>query len=153
MRMRNQQQRFVQLIIIGSAIVLGIGLLIAIIPSHSGINVVKAFYKHEQKQEFWNAYELFHPYMKERFTRDRYIDQRSHIFVNHFGVESFDLEFGKSSKINNWKMSANHEPLDQVYKIPVTKTYKSAFGRFSIKQNVFTVKEDGDWYVLWDYDY
>jgi hypothetical protein len=154
MRFRpRQQQRFIQLIIIGAAIVLVMSLLIAMIPSNSGVNVIKAFYKHEQKQEFWNSYELFHPYMKERFTREHYIDRRIHIFVNHFGVETYDLEFGQSKKIKNWKMSDDHEPLEEVYKVPVTKTYESTFGRFSIVQNVYSVKEDGNWYVLWDYHY
>jgi hypothetical protein len=152
MRFRtNQQQRFMQLTILGGAALLGIVILIALIPSNSGVHVIKAFYKHEQKQEFWNSYELFHPYMKEKFTRDRYIDQRSHIFVNHFGVESYEVKFGKSTKISNWKMSADHESLEEVYKVPVTKTYESSFGRFSIVQDVYSVKEDGIWYVLWDF--
>lgn len=117
------------------------------------IRVVKQFYEYEQEQEFWHSYELFHPHMQELFSRNNYIDQRGHIFVDHFDVDSYELEVGSSRKINEWHMSDAHEPLTNVYEVPVTKTYQSRFGEFSILQNVYAVKETDGWRVLWNYDY
>ncbi|ARK32223.1 hypothetical protein [Halalkalibacter krulwichiae] len=152
MKFKNRQQP-IQLFMIFGVFLVVIALLFAFFPTNSGVQVIKTFYKHEQKQEFWNSYELFHPFMKERFTRNRYIDQRSHIFVSHFGVETYELEFGRSKKVKNWKMTQDHEPIEEVFKVPVTKTYESDYGRFTIQQDVFAAKEDGNWYVLWDYKY
>lgn len=139
-------------LIISSALLLILILIITLLSLGAEEKVVKQFYKYEQEQEFWNSYELFHPQMKERFSRSRYIDQRAHIFVDHFDVDTYDLEVGNSKKIKEWQMSEDHEPLTNVYEIPVTKTYRSQFGEFSILQSVYAVKESGEWYVMWNYN-
>ena len=132
---------------------MGTILLVTFVLEGAEIKVVKEFYEYEQEQEFWHSYELFHPYMQEFFSRSGYIDQRGHIFVDHFDVDSYELEVGKSRKLNEWQMSEEHELLFNVYEIPVTKTYQSQFGEFSLLQNVYAVKEDGDWHVLWNFNY
>ena len=43
------------------------------------------------------------------------------------------------------------EPLEDVYKVPVTMVYKGKYGNFNIQQDVFAVKEEGEWKILWDY--
>lgn len=91
--------------------------------------------------------------MKERFSKSKYIDQRSHIFVDHFGVDTYELDVGKSNKIKGWRMSEDHEPLTNVYEVPVTKTYQSQFGEFSIKQKVYAVEGNGEWYMMWNYSF
>ncbi|RKL68094.1 hypothetical protein CR203_06255 [Salipaludibacillus neizhouensis] len=149
----RQRQQTTPILIAGSAVLLIILLLITFISSSPEEKVVKEFYEYEQKQEFWNSYELFHPHMKKRFSRSKYIDQRAHIFVDHFDVDTYDLTIGSSKKIKEWQMSDDHQPLSNVYQIPVTKTYQSQFGKFSILQNVYAVKEEGEWHIMWDYHY
>lgn len=142
-----------RLLILGSTGLLIIIVIITFISFGPEEKVVKKFYTYEQEQEFWNSYELFHPYMKERFSKSKYIDQRSHIFVDHFGVDTYELDVGKSNKIKEWRMSEDHEPLTNVYEVPVTKTYQSQFGEFSIKQKVYAVEENGEWYMMWNYKF
>ncbi|WP_416147485.1 hypothetical protein ACM26V_14755 [Salipaludibacillus sp. HK11] len=156
--MRNRMRRrrlpnHAPLLIMGGAGFLIMIIIFVFISHGPEEKIVNKFYQYEQDQEFWNSYELFHPQMKERFSRSKYINQRSHIFVDHFDVDTYDLEVGNSKKIKNWQMSEEQEPLTDVYEIPVTKTYQSQFGEFSINQNVYAVKEDGEWYMMWDYHY
>ena len=94
---------------------------------------------------------MFHPLMQKRFTKGHYIQDRAHVFLNHFGVETFDFTLGDAEKITNWKMTKDDEPLKLVYKVPVTIIYKGKYGNFSIKQDVFVAEEEGEWKILWDY--
>ncbi len=112
---------------------------------------VRKFYSYEQAGNFSESWEMFHPLMQKRFTKGHYIQDRAHVFLNHFGVETFDFTLGDAEKITNWKMTKDDEPLKLVYKVPVTIIYKGKYGNFSIKQDVFVAEEEGEWKILWDY--
>ncbi|MBU8906499.1 hypothetical protein [Desertibacillus haloalkaliphilus] len=143
-----------KIIAVGALVLLLVVIISACTMMHQPeTKVVKKFYTYEQNREFWHSYDLFHSQMKERFSRDGYVQDRDHIFVEHFGVSTYDLEIGSSNKLSEWQMSENHEPLAPVYQVPVTKTYNSSYGVFSIHQDVFVAKEDNEWRLLWSYNY
>jgi hypothetical protein len=117
-------------------------------------NIVEKFYKYEQRKEFTSSYALFHPLMQEKFSREWYFTQRNHIFFDHFEVETFQFNIGKSKKLKEWRMFEDTKPLKNVYKYPVTLTFNSKkFGNFTLQQDVYITKEetDGDWKILWSY--
>jgi hypothetical protein len=39
-----------------------------------------------------------------------------------------------------------------VYKVLITQNYKGKFGNFEVIQEVFVVKDKGEWKVVWDYN-
>lgn len=116
------------------------------------LRAVQTFYAHEQDGDFASSWEMFHPYMKEKFAKAQYIQDRAHVFLNHFGVETFDVAFEKPVKMENWSMEKGRKPLPTVYKIPVNQTYKGKYGNFSIRQPVYAVKEKDQWLILWSYE-
>ncbi|WP_286229738.1 hypothetical protein [Neobacillus mesonae] len=112
---------------------------------------VDEFYRFEREGDFSNSWELFHTFMKKRFSKSNYIQDRAHVFMNHFGVETFTYSLGKPEKLNSWKMSKTGKALENVYKVPVIQTYKGKYGNFDLQQDVFVVEEKGEWKILWDY--
>ncbi|AIE61400.1 hypothetical protein [Bacillus methanolicus] len=120
-------------------------------PGGQAKEVVDKFYRYEQEGEFSKSWNLFHSSMKEKFDKGLYIQDRAHVFMNHFGVETFDYTLGKPEKIKNWKMAQGSSPMKIVYKIPVTQSFKSKYGNFKLQQDVFVAKEKNEWKVLWDY--
>lgn len=112
---------------------------------------VATFYRYEQEGNFSESWEMFHPLMRERFSKGHYIQDRAHVFMNHFGVETFDYVLGDAEKIENWKITEDAKPLEIAYKVPVTLTYKGKYGNFSINQDVYTVEDEKEWKILWNY--
>jgi hypothetical protein len=121
-------------------------------PSNQAKEMVDEFYRYEADGDFANSWNLFHSAMKEKFTKGNYIQDRAHVFMNHFGVETFTYTIGKPEEVKKWKMSKTGPLLKNVYKVPVTQTYKGKYGNFDLKQEVFVVKEKGEWRILWDYN-
>jgi hypothetical protein len=121
-------------------------------PEQEAEQVVHEFYKNEQDGDFASSWSLFHSSMKKRFTKGHYIQDRAHVFMNHFGVETFSYSLSKPNKLENWKMSKDTPPFKLTYKLTITQTYKGKYGNFDIQQDVFVVKEKGDWTILWDYN-
>lgn len=115
------------------------------------IKAVDKFYSYEQNGEFSSSWELFHSNMKKKFTKGHYIQDRAHVFMNHFGVETFTYTLGKPEKLKSWKMSKEEEAIKPIYKITVIQTFKGKYGNFDIEQEVFVGKEKGEWKILWDY--
>lgn len=113
--------------------------------------VVKQFYTYEQSGDFGSSWEMFHPLMKERFAKQTYIQQRAHIFMQHFGAETFEFELGDPALVSDWKMSPEAPLMPQAFKVPVTLSYQSAFGDFSIQQDVFVVQEEDKYLLMWPY--
>jgi hypothetical protein len=120
-------------------------------PGHQAKDVVEEFYTYEQQGDFSDSWELFHSQMKAKFPRGHYIQDRAHVFMNHFGVETFTYTIDKPEKIKRWKMEKGASPLKDVYKMTVTQTYKGKYGNFELEQDVFAAKEKGEWKILWDY--
>ncbi|WP_413306775.1 hypothetical protein AA0X95_06380 [Bacillus sp. 1P10SD] len=115
-------------------------------------DVVDEFYGYEQEGDFANSWALFHSSMKKKFSKGNYIQDRAHVFMNHFGVETFSYTIGELEELKDWKMSKADPSLKNVYKVPVTQTYKGKYGNFDLKQEVFVTEEKGKWRILWDYN-
>jgi hypothetical protein len=113
---------------------------------------VEKFYRYEQEGDFSSSWGLFHTAMKERFSKGNYIQDRAHVFMNHFGVETFTYTLGKHEEVDTWKMSKTGPALKNVYKFLVTQTYKGKYGNFDLKQEVFAIEEKGEWKIAWDYN-
>ncbi len=114
-------------------------------------HAVDSFYSHEQRGDFSDSWELFHPLMKKKFSKGDYIEDRAHVFMSHFGVETFDYSLTKPKKVEDWRMSEEEEFVDVVYKVTVTQKYQSKYGRMNLVQDVYVAEEDGEWLVIWDY--
>ena len=114
--------------------------------------VVEQFYAYEQSGDFGSAWELFHPLMKEKFTKQSYIHTRARVFLQDFGVETFEVEIGKFVLEPSWKMSPTSSPLSNVQMVPVTLVYHSIFGNLKIEQEVYVAKDDELQYgILWPF--
>ncbi|WP_342433097.1 hypothetical protein [Neobacillus sp. FSL H8-0543] len=120
-------------------------------PGKQAIAAVEEFYQNEQVGEFSGSWGLFHSTMRERFSKGHYIQDRAHVFMNHFGVETFTYTLSKPEKVDNWKMSKKGPVMKNVYKFLVTQTYKGKYGNFDLKQEVIAVEEKGKWKIAWDY--
>jgi hypothetical protein len=114
--------------------------------------VVDEFYGYEQEGDFANSWGLFHSSMKKKFSKGNYIQDRAHVFMNHFGVETFSYTIGELEELKDWKMSKTGPSLKNVYKVRVTQTYKGKYGNFDLEQEVFVTEEKGKWRILWDYN-
>jgi hypothetical protein len=121
-------------------------------PEKEAVAVVEEFYLYEQEGEFVSSWGLFHSTMKERFGKGHYIQDRAHVFMNHFGVETFDFTMGEPEKIEQWQMSKTGPTMKDVYKILITQTYKGKYGNFDLEQEVFAVQEKDEWKIVWDYN-
>ncbi|GGF30196.1 hypothetical protein GCM10010954_31660 [Halobacillus andaensis] len=114
--------------------------------------VVDDFYTYEQEGDFSSSWQLLHPYMKDKFTKGHYIQDRAHVFMNHFGVTTFSYEVEGAEKIKDWKMEEDRDALNEVYMMTVIQTYKGKYGHFDLYQKVYAAKEEGEWTILWDYN-
>ncbi|MGM8214972.1 hypothetical protein ACLIA0_05275 [Bacillaceae bacterium W0354] len=112
---------------------------------HEAKIAINTFYAYEQEGKFADSWAMFHPYMKEKFSKGHYLQDRVHVFFNHFDVETFNYEIGQLSEKNDWIFEDGADPID-VYVATVTK-----YGNFSLTQNVYTTKVEGKWTILWDY--
>ena len=115
-------------------------------------DLVKKFYKYEQSGDFGSSWELFHPQMQKRLNKDQYIQSRAHVFMQDMNAKDFTFKVGKVKELKEWKTVSGQPPLKNVNKITVYQTYStSKFGKFTIEQMCFVVKEKGEWKMLWDY--
>ena len=120
-------------------------------PANQAEEAVEEFYTYEQEGAFSNSWEMFHPYMKERFEKGHYLQDRAHVFLNHFGVNTFTFSIENAELIRNWQIEEDAEPIDEVYHVPVTMYYQGKYGNFAIIQDVYATNIDGGWTILWDY--
>lgn len=144
--------------------VIFLGLIIAIIllifliravffsPKHQAEKAVEEFYSYEQEGNFTDSWELFHPYMKERWDKSTYINDRAHVFMGHFGAETFDFSIEYIDEASGWKMSKDKKPFKTAYKFQVVQMYKGKYGTFNFVQEVYVVQNKGEWGILWDYN-
>lgn len=121
-------------------------------PGKQAKGVVDEFYHYEQAGDYTKSWMFFHSTMKAKFSKSLYIQDRPHVFMSHFGVETFTYTLGKPKKWNQWKMSKTGPTIKDVYRIPVTQTFKGKYGNFDLKQEVFVAKEKGKWRIMWDYN-
>ncbi|NWQ39541.1 hypothetical protein MLOOGBEN_02365 [Bacillus sp. EB106-08-02-XG196] len=121
-------------------------------PDKEAFALVEEFYRYEQEGEFASSWELFHSTMKGKFSKGAYIQDRAHVFMNHFGVETFDFTISEPEQIDQWKMSKTGPVMKNVYKILVTQTYKGKYGNFDLEQEVIALEEKDEWKIVWDYN-
>ncbi|WP_431803947.1 hypothetical protein [Halobacillus andaensis] len=121
-------------------------------PQHQAREVVEEFYTYEQEGDFSSSWQLLHPQMKDRFSKGHYIQDRAHVFMNHFGVTTFSYNVKDAEKLKDWKMEEDSEAIEEVFSMTVVQTFKGKYGRFDIYQSVFVAEEEGDWLIMWDYN-
>lgn len=114
-------------------------------------DVVATFYHDEQEGDFGSAWELFHPVMQERFSKNAYVTERSHIYMSHYGVTTFEYEIVEEEEIQNFKMAGDKETFPTSNRMTVEQQFKSKFGNFTILQDVYTVQHEGEWRIVWEY--
>ncbi|WP_010094340.1 hypothetical protein [Ornithinibacillus scapharcae] len=120
-------------------------------PSNQAEEAVEEFYSYEAKGAYAESWEMFHPFMKERFEKGDYLQDRPHVFLNHFGVNTFTFQIEDAEKIEGWQIEEDSETIEVVYKVTVSQRFEGRYGNFEIVQDVFTTDIDGEWTVLWDY--
>ncbi len=107
--------------------ILLINILFAL-PDQHAINAVDLFYSYEQQGEFSSSWGMFHPWMKQKFSNGHYIQDRAHVFMNHFGVETFSYSLSEPEELKNWKPLKDGPSFKKIYKVTVTQTLKANMG-------------------------
>lgn len=113
---------------------------------------IHEFYRLEEAGDFGQSWEMFHPVMQAKIPKKDYVQDRPHVFLNHFGIDSFRTTFGKVKKLNNWKVEKESKTLNDVFMIPITMHIMGKYGTLDIQQDVYTVKVEDDWRIMWDYE-
>jgi len=114
--------------------------------------VVESFYHEEQEGDFGSAWELFHPVMQERFSKNAYVTERSHIYMSHYGVSTFQYKILDEEEVQNWKMAKDQEAFQTAYRFTIELKFKSKFGTFTVLQDVYAVQHDDEWKIVWDFN-
>lgn len=140
---------FILLLLVGSYFLIRYGLFS---PSRQAVHVVEEFYEYEQTGDYSNSWELLHSTMKEKFPKSSYMQDRVHVFMGHFGADTFDFKIQDKRKISNWKMTKESKALNPVYEVKVTQSYRGKYGTFEFVQYVYIAEEKGDWVILWDFN-
>lgn len=135
-------------------VVLAVGACIIFLFPSGSKSVVEDFYEYESKAEFGKSWELLSSEMKQRFpNRADYVQNRSHVFLQHMDVETFQYDVGRPKKVKNRRLNKDGRQHKTAYEIPVTQVFNSRFGVFTLEQNCYVVKEKGEWRLLWDYQF
>ena len=138
-------------VLIGGMLLFGLKVLLYSADRHAK-SVVTDFYAYEADGNFADSWALLHPFMKERFSKTAYIQDRAHVFIGHFGAETFTYTIGEAEEIEGWKMEKDRPPFGTAYKYQVTQNYQGKYGKFSFQQEVYVVETKENWQILWDYN-
>ncbi|WNF22690.1 hypothetical protein [Mesobacillus jeotgali] len=120
--------------------------------SNQALTTVKKFYRFEQTGNFSDSWDLFHPFMKQKFTKASFIQDRAHVFFGHFGAETFKYEISEPKEVKGWKAASDGKPFKTAYKFDVVQIYSGKYGKFSFIQEVYVVRYKDEWVILWDYN-
>lgn len=112
---------------------------------------VQQFYKYEQEGDYGSSWELFHPQMKEIYTKDYYIQLRAHVFMQQLGATHMQLALGNPERLEEWRLSEGAQPLEDVYRLEAEQRFLSSFGLLTLRQEVYAVKETEGWLLLWSF--
>ncbi|GLB60236.1 hypothetical protein [Cytobacillus sp. NCCP-133] len=151
MRRKHSGKLLLAIIVLALAAILLLNSLFSS-PDQHAINTVDEFYSYEQQGEFSSSWRMFHPWMKQKFSKGHYIQDRAHVFMNHFGVDTFSFSLSEPEELKNWKPAKEGPSFKKIFKIKVTQTFKGKYGNFEIHQEVFAVKDMDEWTILWDYN-
>ncbi|KMK75661.1 hypothetical protein [Alkalihalobacillus pseudalcaliphilus] len=121
-----------------------------LIPSGSNHaeKTVHSFYQYEQEGNFSSSWQLLHPTIQERFPISSYIQDRAHVFMGHFGTDSFEYTLENPNKVSNFQM--NDEKTIDGYSIKVHQYYDSKYGQLTLTQNVIVSKVEKEWLIFWE---
>lgn len=150
-RYSNISLPIILVIFLGVAIVSGLKLLL-FSPDRQAKAAVEEFYTFEAEGDFSDSWELLHPFMKEKFPKSAFIQDRTHVFIGHFGAETFTYDLSEGEEINNWKMEEGRPAFKTAYKFLVTQSYEGKYGKFNFQQEVYVVHHQEQWSILWDYN-
>ncbi|GAK41100.1 hypothetical protein PUW24_13505 [Paenibacillus urinalis] len=114
--------------------------------------VIEQFYTYEQEGDFGSSWELFHSLLQERYKKPDYVQTRAHVFMQHFGTNTFKYEVSEPERLFDVQLIEGKEALAEVYQFTVTQIYHSSFGNFKMVQPVYASQESGEWRVLWSFD-
>ncbi|MFD2044825.1 hypothetical protein ACFSTA_14170 [Ornithinibacillus salinisoli] len=153
MNTKGKSNQIVILFIMVIVVALAIFLFFTLFKSseRNAIDTVRTFYEYEKNGSFAESWEMFHPFMKEKFDKGHYLQDRAHVFMNHFEVTTFAYSLEDAEKVTNWEMEENSEVIYEAYKVPVLQEYKGKYGNFTIIQDVYATEVEGEWVILWDY--
>ncbi|PLT31804.1 hypothetical protein [Peribacillus deserti] len=121
-------------------------------PAHSAKSAVHDFYEYEAQGDYSKSWSLLHPLMKAKWPKGAYMQDRVHVFIGHFGAETFTYDIDGGDKIKKWIMAKGVPPIKVVYQFQVTQQYHGKYGSFKFIQDVYAVKNKGKWEILWDYN-
>lgn len=114
------------------------------------MRAAEQFLRYEQAGNFGSAWELFGDELKTKYTKDIYIQRKSHVFMQDFGVNTFKFQFSGATKLTNWRMSRDSLSHSVVYKVPASLHFNSVFGTFDIHQDLYAYYENQQWRILWE---
>ncbi|MFI8575774.1 hypothetical protein ACIGEL_08670 [Rossellomorea aquimaris] len=115
--------------------------------------VIEDFYDFEKDGDFGSSWELFHSEMKKKFSKSSYIQTKNHVFMGHMGVDTFEVEIKEITDEKEFKFSKDGPIFKNVKKGEVLMKYESQFGKLIINQTCYAVQEEGEWEIIWDYQY
>ncbi|TYS89312.1 hypothetical protein [Rossellomorea aquimaris] len=115
--------------------------------------VIEEFYNFEKDGDFGNAWELFHSEMQNKFPKSSYIQTKNHVFMGHMGVDEFEVEVGSIEKEKEFTFNEEGLQFKNVRKAEVNLYFDSQFGEMMITQTCFVAIEEGEWRVLWNYNF
>lgn len=121
--------------------------------SNNPEQVIEDFYDFEKEGDFGSSWELFHSEMKKKFSKSTYIQTKNHVFMEHLDVDSFEVEVEEISDQKEFKFSKDGPTFKNVKKGDVLMTYDSQFGKLTINQTCYAVEEEGEWKIIWDYNF
>ncbi|WP_156477327.1 hypothetical protein [Rossellomorea vietnamensis] len=121
--------------------------------SNNPEQVIEDFYDFEKEGDFGSSWELFHSEMKKKFSKSTYIQTKNHVFMEHMDVDSFEVEVEEISDQKEFKFSKDGPTFKNVKKGDVLMTYDSQFGKLTINQTCYAVEEEGEWKIIWDYNF
>jgi predicted small secreted protein len=149
-----RRRKIIKIIIICTCILAAVLLSIRLItsPAQKAESLVNEFYTFEQKGNYSDSWKLLHPFMKEKFSKNAFIQDRAHVFIGHFGAETFSYEIKDSKKVEDWKPAKGEKPFNYAHKFIVTQVYHGKYGKFSFSQEVYVVKYKKGYVILWDYN-
>ncbi len=140
-------------LIILATLATGISYFIVLVsPENQAEGAAEEFYAYEQSGAFAESWEMLHPLMKEKFPKGTYIQDRSDVIMNYFGVLHFTYSFEDVEEIKNWLPAVDKEPIPTVYRITVSQHFNGKYGNSTLIQDVYMTEVEGEWKLLWDYE-
>lgn len=121
-------------------------------PSQKAESIVNEFYSFEQEGKYSDSWELLHPFMKDKFPKSAFIQDRAHVFNGHFGADSFTYSIGNPTEVKDWQPAKGEKSFRNAYKFTVQQDYSGKYGKFSFSQQVYVVKYKKELVILWDYN-